>query len=97
MKSHELTILRVPTNRNQYLRETQITTRLGLESLQARLFMYEIRCHLKNSSVATGPTFSFLTLENAPAGHLLVENKESGPAKLYKAVDDLVNARGIVD
>lgn len=97
MKTQNPTPLYIPTNRNTYSSEAQQATRIGLESLQAQLFMHKHRCHLKNATLDGDRAFGYLTIENALAGHLLVENADGAPARLYATVDDLVNDGWVVD
>lgn len=97
MKQTTITPKFVPTNYNAYSKATQMATREGLEALHVHLFMHESRCHLKRNSKLEGSGFGFITLENALAHKLLVENKKSGPAILYATVDDLVNDGWVVD
>ena len=97
MKAQNLTPLYIATNRNEYSVEAQQATRVGLESLQAQLFIHKHRCHLKNANLEGKRAFGYLTVENALAGNLLVENTDGGPARLYAIVDDLVNDGWVVD
>lgn len=97
MKAQNLTPLYIATNRNEYSAEAQQATRIGLDSLQAQLFIHKHRCHLKNRNLAGRQAFGFLTIENALQSHLLIEDPDSGPARLYATVDDLVNDGWVVD
>lgn len=97
MKAQNLIPLHRPNNRNTYSPEAQQATRIGLESLQAQLFMHKHRCHLKNADFEGKRAFGYLTIENALAGHLLVEDADGGAARLYATVDDLVNDGWVVD
>lgn len=97
MKHIPLSLKMVSANHNGYPKATQMATREGLEALAVHLFMHERRCHLKRNSKLDGSGFGFLTLENALAHRLLIEDKEGGAPILYATVDDMVNDGWVVD
>ena len=89
--------LQVMVNRNTYSADAQRRTRDGIDQLYVHLFMHEHRCHLKNSNIGGELSFGFISLDNAMAGRLKVEEKDGDRVWHYASVDDLVNDGWVVD
>ena len=89
--------LQVPVNRNVYSPEAQRRTLDGLDLLYVHLFMLDQRCHLKNGSFGMDGAFGYITLQDAMASRLLVQEKDGTRSWEYLSVQDLVNDGWVVD